>query len=129
MPSLLRWIFVISTVLVVVTSGFTIPNSGSVTKFQKRTWIVRLAQENDGVVELGDSDDEPEQKPVKVVAPFLSQQNEIADGVLNPNLSDPKQTRVIIYIILSLVPVLFLIPLILGSRDFIPMDALPPVSL
>ena len=129
MPSMLRWIVALTTLLLVVTSAFTTPNSGSVTRLQKKTWSVRLAEEDAGVVELGDSDDEPEQKPVKVVAPFLSQQNEIADGVLNPNLSDPKQTRVIIYIILSLVPVLFLIPLILGSRDFIPMDALPPVSL
>ena len=125
---MLRCIVALS-MLAVLTSGFTIPTSGSVTRFQKRAWIVRLSQEDEGVVELGDSDDESEQKPVAVVAPFLSQQNEIADGVLNPDLSDPKQTRVIIYIILSLVPVLFLIPLILGSRDFIPMDALPPVSL
>ena len=42
---------------------------------------------------------------------------------------DPKQTRVIIYIILSLIPVLFLIPLMLGSRDLIPLDSLPPVSM
>lgn len=81
---------------------------------------------SDGVVELGDDDDEPE--PQQQVAPFLSQ-GEIADDVLNPDLSDPQQTRVIIYIILSLIPVLFLIPLMLGSRDLIPLDALPPVDI
>ena len=45
------------------------------------------------------------------------------------NESDPKQTRVILYIIVSLIPVLFLVPLMIGSRDLIPMDALPPVPL
>ncbi|GMI27142.1 hypothetical protein TrRE_jg5836, partial [Triparma retinervis] len=44
-------------------------------------------------------------------------------------ISSPKQTRVVLYIILSLVPVLFLVPLMIGSRDFIPPDALPPVPL
>jgi len=63
------------------------------------------------------------------VAPFLSQGTELAEDVLNPDLSDPKQSRVILYIILSLVPVLFLIPLMIGSRDLIPLDALPPVEM
>jgi hypothetical protein len=44
-------------------------------------------------------------------------------------LSDPKQARVIVYIVLSLLPVLFLIPFMLGSRDLIPLDDLPPVQL
>jgi hypothetical protein len=68
----------------------------------------------------------------KAVAPFLSQ-GEILEETLKVDLSNPKQTRVIIYIILSLLPVLFLIPLMLGSREFlpaiIPMDELPPVQL
>ena len=81
-------------------------------------------EKNSGVMELGDDDNLAE----KQVAPFLSQ-GEIAPGVLNPDLADPQQMRVIIYIILSLLPVLFLIPLMLGSRDLIPMDALPPVSM
>lgn len=80
------------------------------------------SQDDDGVVELGD---EP---TTKTVAPFLSQ-GDIAEDVLQVDLNDPKQTRVIIYIILSLVPVLFLVPLMLGSRDLIPLDALPPVTL
>ena len=93
---------------------------------------------DDGVIELVDVDEKAEtavngeEKKEAVVAPFLSQ-GEIAEDVLNPDLSDPKQTRVIIYIILSLLPVLFLIPLMLGSREFlpaiIPMEDLPPVQL
>ena len=41
---------------------------------------------------------------------------------------DPKQTRVILYILVSLVPVLFLVPLMLG-RELVPLDTLPPVEL
>lgn len=80
---------------------------------------------DDGFTELGD---ETTTTPQTVVAPFLSQ-GDIAEEVLKVDLNDPKQTRVIIYIILSLVPVLFLIPLMLGSRDLIPVGALPPVTL
>jgi hypothetical protein len=82
--------------------------------------------QDDGVVELVDGDEKP--KETAQVAPFFSQ-GELAEGVLNPDLSDPKQARVIIYMIISLVPVLFLIPLMIGSRDLIPLDALPPVEL
>jgi len=78
------------------------------------------------IVELVDEDENNEN--LQAAAPFLSQ-GEILPESLNPDLSDPKQTRVIIYIILSLIPVLFLIPLMLGSRDLIPMDLLPPVEL
>ena len=101
-----------------------------------QTRVVRFAEEDDGVVELGDVG-EPEgssssvgvtPEPAQFAAPFLSQ-GEISEEALNPDLSDPKQTRVLIYIILSLVPVLFLIPLILGSRDLIPPEALPPVEM
>eukprot|EP00980_Cylindrotheca_fusiformis_P013947 scaffold3621_cov114-Cylindrotheca_fusiformis.AAC.12 len=85
---------------------------------------------DDEVVEL--TDDEPAEetgeKPAeeKAVAPFLSQ-GEISDEAVD--LSDPKQARVMVYIILSLLPVLFLIPLMLGSRDLIPQDLLPPVEI
>lgn len=86
----------------------------------------------DGVVELaGDADDPPaaaEKNSRSLGAPFLSQ-GEIDPEALSPDLSDPKQARVIIYIILSLVPVLFLIPLMLGSRDLIPLEVVPPVEL
>jgi hypothetical protein len=64
-----------------------------------------------------------------VNSPFLSQQNELAEGVLNPDMTDAKQARVILYLIISLLPVLALIPLMMGSRDFIPPESLPPVSM
>jgi hypothetical protein len=60
---------------------------------------------------------------------FISQSNEIAEDVLKPNFSDPKQVRVILYLILALAPVIMLIPLMIGSRDFIPPEALPPVTM
>jgi hypothetical protein len=86
----------------------------------------------DGIVELADDDDEADStsQPIasKAAAPFLSQ-GEILQESLNPDLSDPKQARVIVYIVLSLLPVLFLIPFMLGSRDLIPLDDLPPVQL
>lgn len=93
--------------------------------------------QNDGVVELADDDDDEQDTQQKqdeanvatstTAAPFLSQ-GEIEKEALELS-NDPKQTRVIIYIIISLVPVLFLIPLMLGSRDLIPLDGLPPVEL
>ena len=95
------------------------------------SFIKTLRAESDssteGVVELLE-DDAPPVVEKTTAAPFLSQ-GDISEEALNPDLSDPKQTRVIIYIILSLIPVLFLIPLMLGSRDLIPLDALPPVEL
>lgn len=82
---------------------------------------------SEGVVELDEIKlDSSEQKPI--VPRFLSQ-GDIDPETLNPDLSDPKQARVILYIILSLIPVLFLIPLMLGTRDLIPLDDLPPVQL
>jgi hypothetical protein len=95
-----------------------------------------MADNNDGqVVELADDDEittaveELQSAPeAKVVAPFLSQ-GEISEEAMEMDWSDPKQQRVMFYIILSLIPVLFLIPLMLGSRDLIPIDALPPVEL
>jgi hypothetical protein len=90
---------------------------------------------SDGVVELVDDSESSvavaEEKPKedeKAVAPFLSQ-GEISEEAMAMDLSDPKQARVMSYIILSLLPVLFLIPLMLGSRDLIPMDMLPPVDM
>mmetsp|Transcript_119016 Transcript_119016/g.333391 ORF Transcript_119016/g.333391 Transcript_119016/m.333391 type:complete len:140 (+) Transcript_119016:133-552(+) len=88
----------------------------------------------DGVVELADEEEETAAAPDasssadanKSVAPFLSQ-GEISEEPMD--LSDPKQARVMFYIILSLLPVLFLIPLMLGSREMIPAEMLPPVDL
>lgn len=86
-----------------------------------------------GVIDL--TDDEEDDAPVATrapmpAAPFLSQ-GELSDdpNLLSPDFSDAKQTRVIIYIILTLVPILFLVPLMIGSRDLIPLDALPPVEM
>mmetsp|Transcript_11351 Transcript_11351/g.13407 ORF Transcript_11351/g.13407 Transcript_11351/m.13407 type:complete len:145 (+) Transcript_11351:20-454(+) len=95
-----------------------------------RFFGIRMSTDDNGVVELVEDDDvKPLASDQQVsVAPFLSQ-GEIADEVLTTDLSNPKQTRVILYIIISLVPVLFLIPLMLGSRDLIPLDLLPPVEI
>jgi hypothetical protein len=82
--------------------------------------------EDDGIVEL--ADEETEKKEEKQVAPFLSQ-GEVAEDAMEMDLSDPKQARVMVYIILSLIPVLFLIPLMLGSRELVPLEAIPPVQM
>lgn len=92
----------------------------------------KFDEDEDGVVELVDEEvtrkDSKSSENKASSAPFLSQ-GEISEEALNPDFTDPKQTRVIIYIILSLLPVLFLIPLMLGSRELIPLDALPPVQM
>ena len=83
------------------------------------------------VVELVDDDETTTDAPKeedKAVAPFLSQ-GEISEEAMSMDWKDPKQSRVMIYIILSLIPVLFLIPLMLGSREMIPAEVLPPVPL
>ena len=88
------------------------------------------------VVELADDETEEQQTsasksddaPAVQAAPFLSQ-GEISEEALTMDWSDPKQQRVMFYIILSLLPVLFLIPLMLGSRELIPPELLPPVEL
>lgn len=104
------------------------PSTPSTTKRRPCQPLFEQKQEvEEGVVELAEA---PDTKPTPNVpnVPFISQ-GEIDPETLNPDLSDPKQARVIIYIIISLLPVLFLIPLMLGSRDLIPLDDLPPVSL
>jgi hypothetical protein len=82
-----------------------------------------------GVVELpGVADSEVPTEPLAesqsrsdTTAPFLSQRTELDPDALNLSFDDAKQTRVIIYIVLSLLPVLFLIPFMLGSRDLLPL--------
>ncbi|KAL7498427.1 hypothetical protein ACHAWT_008839 [Skeletonema menzelii] len=115
----------------------------SVCNNPRQSSIILHADEknNLGVIDLTDDDDDDNSVMISnensassdkpsTAAPFLSQ-GELSDdpNLLNPDFTDPKQTRVIIYIILTLVPVLFLIPLMIGSRDLIPLDALPPVEL
>jgi hypothetical protein len=95
-----------------------------------------------GVIDLTDDDDDEDIGPDFVntqqrssaasvtTAPFLSQGELSSDPkLLNPDFSDDKQNRVILYIILTLVPILFLVPLMIGSRDLIPLDILPSVEL
>lgn len=96
--------------------------------------------EMDGVVELPGVLDravpvEPlamSQSQADAKAPFLSQRTELDPDALSLNFSDAKQTRVIVYIVLSLLPVLFLIPFMLGSRDLLPLiegSDMPPVQI
>jgi len=110
--------------------------SNSSTSFFKKSVTILSMSNDDGVVELAADDDKEQQEQESTASAstsastgvtFLSQ-GEIDKETLILT-DDPKQTRVIIYIILSLIPVLFLIPLMLGSRDLIPLDALPPVGL
>ncbi len=82
------------------------------------------------VKELGVPEDPKGEAPATPTPMFLSQEPiDIEKVKAETDLTDPKQQRVIIYIIASLVPVLFLVPLMLGSRDLLPLDALPPVPL
>jgi hypothetical protein len=125
----------LALVLSLTATAFTVP-----TPYQSRVIASRqqgfsatpffMSKNDDGVVELADDDVKTEEekapKEQNAVAPFLSQ------GVISEepvDLSDPKSARVMIYIILSLIPVLFLIPLMLGSREMIPAEMLPPINL
>ncbi len=113
-----------SNVLVLEKSSFSIPST------KPAVLMLAVDNKNDGVVELVDDEEEttsPSTTNAAAPSMFLSQ-GEIDKEVLELT-NDPKQTRVIIYIIISLIPVLFLIPLMLGSRDLIPLDALPPVDM
>jgi hypothetical protein len=104
--------------------------STAATRRGRQIFFSKLTND-DGVVELA-TDEEAEEETKSQSQPtggvtFLSQ-GEIDEETLVLT-DDPKQTRVIIYIILSLIPVLFLIPLMLGTRDLIPLDSLPPVQM
>ena len=121
-------------------SAFVAPSSRGVlqsTHTQTHHKIILSSNNNDnlGVIDLTDDDDEEDTTAVakttqqQQAAPFLSQ-GELSDdpNLLNPDFNDAKQSRVIFYIILTLVPSLFLVPLMIGSRDLIPLDSLPPVE-
>ena len=57
-------------------------------------------------------------------SPANSNSNSIPEGYIGTDLNslgDGKQTRVLVYIILALLPCLLLVPFFL-SRDFVPMD-------
>ena len=107
-------------------------SSGQLLSFSSTTTTRLFEGATDEVVELADDEEGTEVAKVEgeqaAVAPFLSQ-GEISEEAMEMDFSDPKQARVMFYIILSLLPVLFLIPLMLGSRDLIPVEMLPPVEL
>ena len=140
-------------VLIGVTTTLTSTAFTPVSSRVVRSWSTfRSAEQQDtpppnaGVVELGDDDDDDDNNqdessnvaaaatttqgdlPQAVRGPLFISQGEVDPDTLTPDFSDAKQTRVVIYTILSLLPVLFLIPFMLG-RDFIPLDQLPPVEL
>jgi hypothetical protein len=123
----------IITILYIYAAAFAFtPHSvvmtpASVKCIQQSYNNLRMSEKNDDVIELVDDEEDTATKQKISPAPFLSQ-GEISEEALQMS-NDPKQTRVIIYIIISLIPVLFLIPLMLGSRDLIPLDALPPVEI
>ena len=130
----------------VISSAFVVPSSQHVVSMKlsssranvQRYQPLYMSDENkeNQVVELLDDDEttstaattEEEKNTAVTTAPFLSQ-GEISEEAMEMDWSDPKQARVMFYIILSLIPVLFLIPLMLGSRDLIPVEVLPPVEL
>ena len=135
------FIFLVITVIATqaaISYAFTVPQTLSVPpstqNIQKLSPLFMADTETENqVVELADDESEEgsESKPAEetaVAAPFLSQ-GEIDEEALTMDWSDPKQQRVMFYIILSLLPVLFLIPLMLGSRELIPPEMLPPVPL
>ncbi len=138
---------ILAVIVVIATqatfsTAFTIPQTATTTRsnhcVQKQTTCSPLfmsdTETENQVVELADDESDAPAAEAKaeddkaVAAPFLSQ-GEIDEEALTMDWSDPKQQRVMFYIILSLLPVLFLIPLMLGSRELIPMDMLPPVEL
>jgi hypothetical protein len=121
----------LALVLALSAAAFTVPKPKVMTTLsQSRQFspTVFFMSKDEGVVELVEDETTPEEKvpDQQAVAPFLSQ-GEISEEPMD--LSDPKQARVMFYIILSLIPVLFLIPLMLGSREMIPADILPPVEM
>ena len=88
------------------------------THINKQAIHLNLAGENDnlGVIDLTDEDEEevvavstPSPQQQSPAAPFLSQ-GELSDdpNLLNPDFNDAKQSRVIFYIILTLVPIVSL---------------------
>lgn len=118
-------------------STITLKLSSSSSHSRYSSWSSALASSSEdnnvrGVIDLTDEDIGPDTQQAASVstAPFLSQGELSSDpNLLNPDFSDDKQNRVILYIILTLVPILFLVPLMIGSRDLIPLDILPPVEL
>lgn len=142
-------VIIISISQATVSFAFTLPQPSFGRTTTSRFITEGTNGESSQVIELVDDDDNTQEQPQQsnnnevtttktpeeksataatAVAPFLSQ-SEISKESMEINWNDPKQTRVMFYIILSLLPVLFLIPLMIGSRDLIPQDVLPPIVL
>jgi len=101
------------------------------TPWSSKLFLSSDDNQDDGVIELGDDvqTDQPDQEvESSAIPPLFISQGEIDEDALKIDLSDGKQTRVILYVIVSLLPVLFLIPLMLG-RDLVPLESLPPVEI
>lgn len=125
------------TTQALIAYAFTIPQTATkaaskrcmrkLTNFSPIFMAEADAEAENQVVELADDESEEQASESKtedetaVAAPFLSQ-GEISEEAMTMDWSDPKQQRVMFYIILSLLPVLFLIPLMLGSRELIPAE-------
>lgn len=121
--------------LIASANSFQIPlrqTSSVVSRGKVEHFSRCFESKEDGVLELADDEEvvatNAATEEEKTVAPFLSQ-GEISEEAMTMDLNDPKQARVMFYIILSLLPVLFLIPLMLGSRELIPVEMLPPVEM
>jgi hypothetical protein len=135
---LLKILFLVSTCCAAFVPGTLVSRVRSSPSFA-RTYKLSFSSGNDveeGVLELSDevvtasskATTPEEAKPRGGGGPMFISQGEILPESLDPDFSDPKQARVVIYTILSLLPVLFLIPFML-SRELIPLDALPPVDM
>lgn len=116
-------------------SGFVISqNKSPLNQLQQQTTPTKVfSAEGDNsenaVVELSDeTSSTPEAENKGPQGPLFISQGELDPDALNPDLTNAKQTRVLIYTILSILPVLFLIPFML-SREFIPADVMPPVEM
>lgn len=119
-------VFCLLCFLVLKASAFTVQHKSlSVSRVVPAARPLRATEQEEGIVELAeDTEDKTLEAPV---APFLSQ-GEIDPDAMPSDLSDGKEVRVILYTVISLLPVLFLIPFMLGSRDML-ASMLPPVDI
>ena len=112
-------LLVVCVIQITNVSAFTPTRSNVISYTTTQQYITKMsthlnaAGDNDnlGVIDLTDEDEEevvavstPQQQ--SLAAPFLSQ-GELSDdpNLLNPDFNDAKQSRVIFYIILTLVPI------------------------
>ena len=99
-------------------SGFKVTDVGAASAEQPRAEDEKSAESS-----------ATEAAPGSIFAQRPLTSESLSDRVTELKTSDdPKQTRVILYILVSLVPVLFLVPLMLG-RELVPLESIPPVEL